>query len=196
MQVKFTTAAPMDFTNVQYVIMFNTSTQGGEPYANGFLNNFANYSFAIVVGGNGTLSQVQVIQYVRSPGAGGGTIATPQSIPYTPQQLQFNLNSNGQNTQFTVTFDRRLFNGIVATPTPVAGANPNLWFVNWFTTNGAGQPIDAPGIGGPQDTSFTFGAPGIDVSTSFDLQWVAAAGWPQVNPPSAKIAGGEVINSP
>ena len=194
MQVKFTTKAPMDFTNNQYAVIFNTSTQGGEPYANGFLTNFANYSFAIVVGGNGSLAQVQVIQYVRSPGVGGGTVASPQSIPYTPQQLQFNLNSNGQNTQFTVTFDRRLFNGIVATPTPVG--NANLWYVNWFTTNGSGQPIDAPGLGGPQDTSFTFGLPGIDVSTSFDTQWVAAAGWPQVTPASAQITAGEVINSP
>lgn len=186
----------MDFTNVQYVIMFNTSTQGGEPYANGFQTNFANYSFAIVVGGNGTLSQVQVIQYVRSPGTGGGTVATPQSIPFTPQQLQFNLNSNSQNTQLTVTFDRRLFNGIVATPSPVPGANPNIWFINWFTTNGSGQPIDAPGLGGPQDTSFTYGLPGVDITKAFDLPWVASAGWPQVTPRSAQIAGGEVINSP
>jgi hypothetical protein len=199
MQVKFTTAQAMDFTNVQYVIMFNTSTSGGMPYANGYQTNYANYWFAIVVGGNGVLSSVQVVQYVRNTGVGGGQVASPQVLPYTPQQLQFNLNSNGQNTQFTVTFDRRLFNGIVPTPSPAPGANPNLWYANWFTTNGSGQPIDAPGIGGPQDQTFTFptsGLPGFDVSTSFDQQFNANAGWPQVTPRSAQIAGGEIINSP
>src|SRR5438270_8042837 len=82
MQVKFTTAAPMDFTNVQYVIMFNTSTSGGMPYANGYQTNYANYWFAIVVGGNGVLSQATVVQYVRQSGLGGGTVAVPQPIPY------------------------------------------------------------------------------------------------------------------
>jgi hypothetical protein len=199
MQVKFTTAQPMDFTNVQYVVMFNTSTSGGMPYANGYQTNYANYSFALVVGGNGTTSSVQVIQYVRNTGVGGGQVASPVNLPYTPQQLQANLNSNGQNTQFTITFDRRLFNGIVATPSPVPGANPNLWYINWFTTNGSGQPIDAPGLGGPQDQTFTFpttGLPGSDISTSFDQQFSANAGWPQVTSRSAQIAAGEVINAP
>jgi hypothetical protein len=194
MQVKFTAAQPLDFTNVQYVVMFNTTATGGMPYANGYLTNFANYSFAIVVGGNGTSSQVQVIQYVRQPGTGGGTIAFPTVIPYTSLQLQF---SQTTSNQFIVTFDRRLFNGVVATPTP-GGSNPNLWFANWFTTNGSGQPIDAPGLGGPQDTSFTFppsGAPGFDVSTTFDQQWTAVAGWPQVTPQSAQITAGEIVNT-
>ena len=195
MQVKFTTAHPMDFTNVQYVIMFNTSTTGGMPYANGYLTNYANYWFAIVVGGTGVLSQAQVVQYVRQPGLGGGQAAQALVIQYTPQQLQYNLNSNGQNTQFTVTFDRRLFNGIVATPSPVPDANANVWYANWFTTNGSGQPIDAPGLAGPQDTSFTYGSPGFDISTTFDLPWTAVSGWPQVTPGSAQIAGGEIINS-
>src|SRR5438552_2092127 len=62
MQVKFTSAQPLDFTNVQYVVMFNTTSTGSMPYANGYLNNYANYSFAIVVGGNGLSSQVLVQQ--------------------------------------------------------------------------------------------------------------------------------------
>ena len=193
MQVKFTTAQPLDFTNVQYVVMFNTTSTGGMPYANGYLNNYANYSFAIVVGGNGLASQVLVQQYVRQPGVSGGSV-TLQSIPYTSLQLQF---SQTTSKQFIVTFDRRLFNGIVPTPTP-GGSNPNLWYANWFTTNGSGQPIDAPGLGGPQDTSFTFpvsGAPGFDVSTTFDQQWTSVAGWPQVTPASAQIIAGEIVNS-
>jgi len=196
MQVKFTTAQAMDFTNVQYVIVFNTSGTGGMPYANGFLNNYANYSFAIVVNGAGSFSQVQMVQYVRSPSVGGGTLATPQAIPAAPQQLQYAPNSS--NTQFTVTIDRKLFNGIVPV-SPSPGSNPNIWYANWFTTNTSGVPIDAPGINGPQNTSFTFpisGTPGFDVTTAFDSQWTFQIGWPQVSPASAQIAGGEIINSP
>lgn len=192
MQVKFTTAQPLDFTNVRYVIMFNTTATGGMPYANGYLNNYANYSFAIVVGGNGTASNVQVIQYVTQQGSGTAPFPTP--VIYSSLQLQF---TQPAANQFVVTFDRRLFNGVAPTPTP-AGPNPNLWYANWFTTNGSFQPIDAPGLGGPQDTSFTFppsGTPGFDVSTTFDQQWTAVAGWPQVNPSSAQIVGGEIINT-
>lgn len=194
MQIRFTSAAPMDFANVTYVIMFNTMG-GGMPYANGYQNNYANYSFAIVVNGNAISSQTQFIQYVRQPGLGGGSVASPQSVPYTPQQL--NVVQNGP-MQFTATIDRRLFNGIVATPTPQPGASPNVWYANWFTTNTSGQPIDAPGIGGPRDTSFTFprsGLPGFDVTTTFDQQWNFQAGWPQVSPQSAQISAGEISNN-
>lgn len=188
----------MDFTNVQYVVMFNTTGTGGMPYANGFQTNYANYSFAIAIGGNGTLSQPRVIQYVRQPGLGGGTYASPQSIPWTQQQLQYVLNTNGQNTQLTITFDRRLFNGIVPTPTP-AGTGSVVWYANWFTTDTSGNPIDAPGLGGPKDTSFTFptsGSPGVDPTTAFDYQWTFQNGWPQVSPQSAQLAAGELLNNP
>ncbi|HEV2262825.1 MAG TPA: hypothetical protein VGR69_11110 [Candidatus Rubrimentiphilum sp.] len=196
MQVKFSAAQPLDFTNVQYVMMFNTMGSGGMPYTNGYLNNYANYSFAIVVGGNGVQAQPQVWQYVRQPGVGGGSIAVPTQIQYTAQQLIFSpLGTN----QFAITFDRRLFNGInVGSPSPSPSPPANIWYINWFTTNNAGQPIDAPGIGGPKDTSFTFptsGTPGVDVTTSFDSQWTANAGWPQVSPQSAQIIAGEVINN-
>lgn len=197
MQVKFTVAGQMDYANVSYVLVFNTSGSGTMPYANAGQTNFANYSFEIVVGGNGTVAGPALIQYVRQPGI---TLPVPRQFTYSPQQLQFDPNSDGLGDQFTITFDRRLFNGpIVPTPSPGPNGN-NTWYVNWFTATPGGGPglvgqvLDAPGLLGPADTSFTF--PPLNVTTSFDQQWVAAAGWLQVSNANAQIAGGEVINSP
>lgn len=197
MQATMTVAGTLDFTNVAYVFVFNTSGTGGQPYPQGLLTNYQNYSFVVIVGGTGGAVAPQVYQIVR--GSNGG-VPTKQIIPYTPQQLQFNPNSNGQGNQFSITFDRNLFNGIVPTPTPGSGANPDIWFVNWITATPlpALQAIDAPGIGGPIDNTFTFpqGSPGMDVTTSFFQQWVSSAGWPTVSNPDAQLAGGAVANSP
>ncbi len=200
MQVKFTTAAPLDFTDYQYIIAFNTSSTPGMPYAqNGNQSrNWQNFSFEIVVGGAGGFATVQAYEFVTQS---GGTYKFPYPLHPTPQILQpVNTNCNGQGTQFCITFNRSLFNGISvpprggATPQPSPTPQSNLWFVNWFSAAASGgTPVDAPGLAGVADTSFVFGP--LDVNTGFDRQWTAQAGWPQVAPP-AQIVGGEVINNP
>ena len=220
MQVKFTTTGAMDFVNVRYVIMFNTSGNGQEPYTNGYQNNYANYSFAIIVGGNSTsIAQPVLVEYVGQPGPGGRTVVTPYQLPTSPQTLQLIPNSNGQNTQFTVIFARALFNGLftptpppggtpaptptpVPTPTPTGTSAPSpmpttasqaVWNINFFTTDSQGNPLDAPGIGGKSDTSFTFTAP---VNTVFDQQFNVSPAAPQAPSPSAQILTGQVSNNP
>ena len=220
MQVKFTTVGVMDFVNVRYVIMFNTSGNGQEPYTNGYQNNYANYSFALVVGGNSTsIAQPVLIEYVGQPGPGGKTVVTPYQLPTSPQTLQLIPNSNGQNTQFTVLFARALFNGLftptpppggtsspspspvptatptgAATPTPMpTAASQALWNINFFTTDTQGNPLDAPGIGGKSDTSFSFIAA---VNAVFDQQFTVSPAAPQAPTASAQILTGEVSNNP
>lgn len=227
MQIKFNTAGPMNFSNVWYVIAFNTSGTGTEPYAiNGNQNReWLDFSFEIIVSqAPGQLSpQATLIQFITQPGVGGGTVKVPsQPLGVTPQQLQLNPNCNGQQTQLCVTVDRALFAGLAQTaptaapsvsPSPSASpsASPtaqpfaNVWFINWFTVNPSssptnpGQVIDAPGLGGPNDTSFLPPNPpshNYDTTASFDYPWNAVPGWPQVQNSSAQIAGGEVLNAP
>ncbi len=210
----------MDFNNVRYVIMFNTSGNGQEPYTNGYQNNYANYSFAIIVGGNTTsIAQPVLVEYVGQPGPGGKTVVTPYQLPTSPQTLQLVPNSNGQNTQFTVLFARALFNGLF-TPTPLPGgstppsptpvpstsptpgtgptpmptsASQSVWNINFFTTDSQGNPLDAPGIGGKSDTSFIFTAA---INTVFDQQFTVSPAAPQAPTTSAQILSGEVSNNP
>jgi len=197
-QVRFTAGAPLDFQNVAYIVAFNTSGTGGEPYAiNGNqTRNWQDYSFEIVLGGGGGIVQPTVFQFITQ-NRGGGSVKVPFRLQPTAQQLQFDPNCNGQGTQLCVTFDRRLFNGIQTggSPSPSPTPQSSQWFVNWFTADASTrQPLDAPGLGGVNDTSFVFGP--LDTTVSFDQLWTAAAGWPQAPTPQSQIVGGEVLNNP
>lgn len=230
MQINFNTYSAMDFTNVWYVIALNTSGTGGQPYAiNGnSQQNWLDFSFEIIVFQlpGSPAPQAELIQFISQPGVGGGTVKVPsRPLVVTPQQLQLIPNCNGSGTQFCVTVDRRVFAGLInsGTPSPTPSASPSptaspsatpspapfggTWFINWFTVQPAtggstgGQVIDAPGVGGPLDTSWLPPNPpshNYDTTTAFNASWqaVAVPGWPQVTPASAQIAGGAVINNP
>ena len=191
MQIKFNTAGAMNFSNVWYVLAFNTSGTGGEPYAiNGNPNqNWLDFSFEIIISqAQGQLSpQATLVQFLSQPGVGGGTLKVPRfPLPYTPQQLQLNPNCNGQQTQICVTIDRALFSGLAqatAPPTTSPSASPsgsptaspsssptatptsqpfsNVWYINWFTVNPSSSPTN-PGQ--------VIDAPGPNGPT--DVTWV------------------------
>lgn len=210
MQIKFNTYQPMNFSQVWYVIALNTSGTGAEPYAiNGnSQQNWLDYSFEIIVYqlAGQAAPQAAVIQFLEQPNV---TTKTPsQPLTVAQQQLQLIPNCNGQQTQFCLTIDRAIFNGLAqgggASPPPLG----TKFYINWFTVNptgggasASGQVIDAPGQLGAMDTSWLPPNPpthNYDVTTSFDYPWnaVQPPGWPQVNPAAAQIAGGEVLNTP
>jgi hypothetical protein len=90
-----------------------------------------------------------------------------------------------------------------ATPAPPAVAG--IWNVNWFTVTptsagpqAGGAVIDAPGPLGVNDQTWLPPSGTYDTTTQLDEIWtgVPPPGWPQVTPPAAQIAGGEVINVP
>lgn len=187
MQIKFRTSQAMNFSTTRYWVVFNTTGTGGTPYSNGSLTNFQNYSFAFIVGGNGVTVTPQLFEYV-APTSGAPTVAV--QLFYTPQQVIFTQNSNGQNTEFTILFARSLFSGI-ATPAPVVSTS---WFYNFFTTDTSNNPLDALGIGGASDTSYQGGP--LAVNTVFDTIVTVPAGAVQASTPAAQIAGGELVNTP
>lgn len=213
MEIKFTMANPVNFVNDWYVLAFNvsctdTTGQTCEPYAQygNQVRNWLNWDYEIIVFQPNTSSsvQVQMWEFLRQQSVNGPT-KQPIQLSFTPR-VDINLltNCNGTANQFCVIVNRRLFNGIVqggATPPPPS----NVWYVNWIVASPnapAGQPqgqaINAPGIQGINDTTFQFpaGAPGINVTTTFDQQWFADTSWPQPSDPGAAYAGGEVINAP
>ncbi len=214
MSVKFRIQQSFDFANVRYVVVFNTSGNGQTPYANGALTNYQNYSFAFVVGGTGSQAVTPALyEYVRPP----NTSVPPQIVPiyYTPQQVIFIPNSNGLGTEFTIIFDRALFYGVPVTPAPGSSASPSpvpstgggsvapqpttsaqaLWTFNFFTTDPSGNPYDALGVNGAQDTSFQ--SPQLDTTQVFDQTFYVPAGAiAPPNPPTEQITGGEIANNP
>lgn len=222
MQIKFNTYQAMDFTNVWYVLAFNTDGSGQQPYPfNGNdAQNWLGYSFEIIVyqlqgQSSPTAALVQFVSQTN-PGGGPSLKRPTPPLPYNQQSLIVTPNCNGSGTQFCITIDRHLFSGLAGStstpsPSPSSSASPvppaisGIWNINWFTVQpttlggeGAGQVIDAPGPQGASDLQWLPPNRTYDTSKSFDLPWnaVPPPGWPQVQNQAAQIAGGEVLNNP
>lgn len=221
MQINVTTQGQVDFVNNWYVLAFNLSCpslgqQPCMPYAvNGnAAHNYQNWDFELVLAQPNGSSTVQPFfyQFVTV----NGNVKQPYLLTnYNPaQDIHVNTNSNNSGTQFSVTFFRRIFNGVQNTgpnPTPAPSNGPTTpWYMNFFVASPQagvgstppGQVIFAPGVGGLTDQTFTFPAssPGLDPTSSFDLPWTGLGSPPWMMPsngsPSAQIIGGEVINNP
>ncbi|GAC1413398.1 MAG: hypothetical protein NVSMB64_23660 [Candidatus Velthaea sp.] len=182
MFIRFQTVGPQDYTTFQYVIVFNTTGNGQEPFPQAFLTGFLNYSFAFVVGGpTGALAQAQLLQYYLAPGTSSGIQSIP--VQFASQNVQVTPNTGpGSFGEFTIKFDRLLLYGrpgltpppIVtptpsatptgATPTPSASTTPipnvgpttapqTNWTINLVTVDPPGRPIDSLGLSGNIVTS-------------------------------------------
>jgi hypothetical protein len=127
MLIRFRVAGPLDFTNVQYLMVFNTTGNGVEPLPQALTTGFANYSFAFVVGGNQYTSEPLLFQYYLAPGTASGIQTFRITIP--PQLINYVPNSGGNPSgggEFTINFDRSLLYGVnpAGSPTPNASTTP------------------------------------------------------------------------
>jgi hypothetical protein len=128
MSFKFRVGAPFDFQDYQYAMVFDTAGATGDtsqagvtPLPLGQNTNYAGYSFAIVVTNIGGQVEPQLVQYIRNLGNTGTTAVVANTCPTLPQQLQLLQNTNGAGTEFTVIFQRAIFNGCY-NPTPAPGS--------------------------------------------------------------------------
>jgi hypothetical protein len=226
MLIRFRVAGPLDFTNVQYLIVFNTTGNGIEPYPQANLTGYLNYSFALVVGGNQYTSQPLLYQYYLAPGTTSGIQLFRITIP--PQLINYVPNSGGNPSgggEFTITFSRSLMYGVNpgGTPTPAAtakptatptGATPTPTPVGVATLNPNAQPttaaqevwainfITTDPNGVPID-SMGIGGP-TDTTFSYTVNTTQAVdniitkptGTSTVQNLSAQLQGFEVINAP
>ena len=127
MLIRFRVAAPLDFTDFQYLIVFNTTGNQIEPLPQARLTGYANYSFAFVVGGTQYTSLPLLFQYYLAPGTASGIHLFRITIP--PQLINYVPNSGGNPSgggEFTVNFDRSLLYGVNpgGSPSPVASTTP------------------------------------------------------------------------
>jgi hypothetical protein len=201
MVIRYRTVKPMDFNNINYFIIFNTTGNGVEPYANGYATTYSNYSFAFVVGAatGGSTAIPSFYQYYVVPGTSSGVQS--RAIPVSPY-TSLQVNTNGQNTEFTLTFDRAQFNiasPLEPTPGPTAPApGPTAdalryWNINFVSTDRNGIPLDALGFGAG-DTSFSFS---VDTATLSDSTIPPRPAG--IVPPSNQAAfldGGDILNTP
>jgi hypothetical protein len=193
MSVFFDVSQPFYFSNYQYWFIFDTSGDGQTPSTQPFNNNYAGYWAAIEVLGNGGSTSVRAIRFIRS-------VTNPKipPVPFvlagvTPQQLQYNPNSNGTGTEFNVIFQRSIFLGGQSSPPPLA-AN---WTYNAFTTQGTYPAlifVDSMGAGGPGVPQYS--SPILPTYTCFDTNPIyALSSGLRIDPP-AQIESVEIANNP
>jgi hypothetical protein len=205
MFIRYRTAGPLDFANLRYLVVFNTSGNGITPYAPNILNtSYLNYSFILVFGGTTLGAQVALLQVIPTGTTNGFQTVVLQLNPQFV--TAFNANSSGQGNEFTFTFNRLLLTPLAAaSPTPAATSTPNaaptllsgvssLWAINAFSADVNDQPIDAISFNGITDQTFS----GFVVNTlaAFDNPVNKAPGATQVTNPSAQITAVEILNQP
>jgi hypothetical protein len=191
--VFFDTEAPFNFSNYQYMIVFNTSGSGSTPSTDTLQTNWAGYSFALIALGNGISSFAEPVYFARN--------SNPHISPAwihlgtTPQNFSYNLNNNGTGTEFSILAQRRLFD-YNPSPSPSPSASPsNLWTFNAFVTQASSQGnwyfLDSMGPGGPVDPQFV--SPQLCMTQQFDNTYYA---YYTPSDPSAQIVTIEIANNP
>lgn len=189
--VHFDTASAFNFSNYQYMIVFNTTGSGVTPSTQTIQTNWAGYEFALLAYGNGINTAAEFVQFVHS--------ANPKQAPTwitlrpTPNQLTFNPNSNGAGTEFSMIAQKIIFNGIAS---PAPSPSSNLWTFNAFVTQASngGQWVffDSLGSGGINPPEFV--SPTLNMDTCFDNTYYAQGYVPP--DPAAQIVSVELSNNP
>lgn len=148
MQIKYRVAQPFNFNNYSYVIVLNTSGDGSTPRANATQTAYQGYSIAFIVSGAGG-NVTATAWYFYRPNNNQNSAPLLQPIYPVPGQLQFTLNSNGQNTEFTILFNRALASAYsTPTPSPTTSASPTA------TPTATPTPTPAPsGSPGPSPSA-------------------------------------------
>jgi hypothetical protein len=204
--VKFDVAAPFNFSNYRYIVVFNTTENGLTPLTKPWQNNWAAYSYSIEVGGNeaGTFASVNV--YQRSLGCPPNCSQPPAYIHIgtTPTQFQYQPNSNGSGTEFTIIFQPLIFTAFASpSPSPGSSATPPpvkpIWTFNAFTAepNVDAQLVfqDSLGTYGPTDQTFV--SPNLNISQSCGFDQVIFAGYDSYQmDQAARIISVEIANNP
>ncbi len=196
MAVLFDVAAPFNFSSYQYWIIFNTSGDGVTPSTLPIQNNWDGYNGAIEVGGIGGATFAKAIQFVKNPSQ---PHAWPAFVPLitTPQQLQYNANSNGSGTEFSIIFSRSIFSSILRSPAPSPSPLAANWTYNAFTTQADVQGqlifVDSMGAGGPVDPQYI--SPTLNTTQCSDQTFYALSSGLQIDPP-AQITSVEIANNP
>ena len=192
--VFFDTSGPFNFSQYQYMIVFNTTGSGATPSTDTLQTNWAGYSYALIALGNGVATFAEPVRYVRS-NQNPHVPPYPQQLGSTPQQFSYNLNQNGTGSEFSILVQKRVLS---ATPEPSSTPTPapsNAWKFNAFVTAPSQGNLvfaDSMGAGGPIDPQWN--SPTLCMTEPFDTTFYALD--PNISDPAAAIVSIEIANNP
>jgi hypothetical protein len=203
--IRFETAGPLDFQNLTYLIVFNTTGNDQQPYAQGYSNtDFKNWSAFFIVGGGANFANApNLLQVYQNPANGS---ASTFNVPIPQGALSFQTSIPTANAQFgfQITFNRCLLD--LFPPTNTAQTPPTVnrvcppyqaiatnWRVSLFTLDKTNSPVDSLGTNGANDTSYNFG---FDTAFDVNTNYFKPASNQTVQNLSAQIIGIEVFSTP
>ena len=208
--IRFETAGQLDFQNVSYLMVFNTSGNGQQPYAQGFNTDFKNWSVYFIVGGGTNFANAPGLEQVFTNPASGSAQAFNVVYPTSVVNFQPSIPTGNSAFGFQITFNRCVFD--LAPPTsgapavtaggicpPFANAGiGTLWNVSLFTLDRTLTPIDSLSVNGPSATDYTVT---LDVTQVIpgngnSGQRFKPASNSAVSNPAAQITGIEIFNTP
>jgi len=149
MLIRVNIAGTLDFNDYKYLIVFNTSGTGGEPFPQAYSNGFQNYSYSLLFASpTGTIGIqnpiAQLLQYYLNPGTTSGLQTYNVIIP--TQSLTFTPNSNGQGNQFSVQFERQLLDQPSVSGSAAPGSSPGASASP--VASGSASPAGSPAAAG------------------------------------------------
>jgi hypothetical protein len=176
MKIKFDVAAPLKFSNYQYQVILNTTGSGKTPEA----KSWAGFSFGLETNRRSGVPSADAVAFIRNKDP---HLPPAQFIiAVTPRQFKFTANSNRAGTEFTILFQRSIFNAFER-------LKSYTWLFNAFTNSESGF-VDSMGSCGS-----CFVSPNLSVHKAFDER-IFASSKPKGIEPSAKIVSVEFANNP
>ena len=203
--IRFDTAGQLDFANVAYLIVFNTTGNDQQPTAQGYNSDFKNWSYFFVVGGAaGVASNPPLFQVYQDPVSGG---SKSFQVPYATNSVNFQATIPSGNSAFgfQITFNRCLLDRVPPSanqppdtssnricPPFLNGTQP-LWNVSLFTLDRGSNPIDSLSTTNPNSADYKFD---FDTSVQVNRNYFKPATNTTVSNPGAQITGIEVFSQP
>jgi hypothetical protein len=202
--IRFDTAGQLDFANVAYLIVFNTTGNDQQPTAQGYNSDFKNWTYYFIIGGaSGVASAPQLYQIYQDPVNGG---PTPFHLTYPSNAVNFQTSIPTGNSPFgfQITFNRCLLDEPTpsASPPPINTTNrdcppyafsQSLWNVSLFTLDRNSNPIDSLSTTNPSSADYKFD---LDTATQVNKNYFKPANNTTLSNPGAQITGIEVFSQP
>jgi hypothetical protein len=202
--IRFDTKGPLDFANVAYLIVFNTSGNDQQPTAQGYNSDFKNWSYFFIIGGaSGVASAPQLFQIYQDP-VNGGPARYQLTYPSNSVNFQAAIPSGNSPFGFQITFNRCLLDQPVpsASPPPITTTNrvcptyqnsQSFWNVSLFTLDRASNPIDSLSTTNPSSADYKFD---FETADLINKNYFKPATNTTLSNPGAQITGIEVFSQP
>ena len=202
--IRFETNGPLDFQNLEYLIVLNTTGNGNQPFAQGLNSDFKNWTHFFIVGGGTNFANFPQLEQVYPDPTSGAPKPYAPTFPGNLVNFQSSVPTANARFAFQITFDRCILDlpAPSATTQPAAclnGTGPpfnfiaSFWNISLFTLDRTQSPIDSLGTNGPTDTSYSFA---VDTAQVVNTNHFKPASNATVSNPSAQIIGIEVLSEP